>query len=184
MTRTILLLVVGLSIPWQNLVAGSNSWRENTHLLPPFCKERAKGITNPRAPSLHHYCEALFFEARAITAKNQNSRNRLLQKAVAGMNSWAEKDCKSYSRCVLYPDVHTRIGRTLSKQGQIAEAIKHYMLAIRGKRNYTPAYAGMSDLYVELNQPNEARKVLEAGLQARPGSRMLQRRIQKLEGAQ
>ncbi len=181
MTRTILLLVVGLSIPWQNLVAGGDSWRENSHLLPPFCKERAKGITHPRAPSVHHYCEALFFEARARTAENQNSRNRLLQKAVAGMNSWAKKDCQSYSRCVLYPDVHTRLGRALSKQGQTAEAIKHYELAIREKRNYTPAYAGMSDLYVELNQPDEARKVLEAGLKTRPGSRMLQRRIQDLK---
>ena len=39
----------------------------------------------------------------------------------------------------------------------------------------------MSDLYVKLDQPDKARKVIEAGLQAKPDSRMLQRRLQKLE---
>ena len=182
MTRIILLLVVGLSIPWHNLVAGGNTWRENTDLLPPFCKERAKGITTPGMRGVHHYCGALFTEARARVAVNLNKRNRLLQKAAGGMKAYAQKDCQS--GCALYPDGHTRLGRALSELGLIAEAIKHYKLAFQEKRNYTPAYAGMSDLYVELNQPDEARKVLEAGLKARPGSRMLQRRIQKLETPQ
>jgi hypothetical protein len=41
-------------------------------------------------------------------------------------------------------------------------------------------YARLSDLYVKLNQPDEARKVLESGLRAKPGSSMLKRRLQKL----
>jgi tetratricopeptide (TPR) repeat protein len=181
MVRTILLLVIGLSMPWHIAAAGSDNWRENLFILPPFCKERAKGITHPRAQSLHHYCGALLFEARARTAGNQDERIRLLQRAASGMSSWAGKNCTSYSQCIFYPDVHTRLARAFSELGQIAEAVKQYQLAIQGKRDYTLAYAGLSDLYVKLNQPDEARNVLEVGLKARPGSKMLQRRIQKLE---
>jgi tetratricopeptide (TPR) repeat protein len=82
--------------------------------------------------------------------------------------------------CVIYPELHSRLGWALAEQGKTAEAIQHYQLAIKAQPKYSQAYARLSDLYVELNQPDEARKVLESGLKAKPKSRMLQRRMQKL----
>jgi tetratricopeptide (TPR) repeat protein len=82
--------------------------------------------------------------------------------------------------CVIYPELHTRWGWALGEQGQTAEAIRHYQLAIKAKPNYALAYARLSELYIEIDQPEEARKILESGLKASPNSRSLKRRLEKL----
>jgi tetratricopeptide (TPR) repeat protein len=69
----------------------------------------------------------------------------------------------------------------LGEQGQLGDAIQHYQLAIKAKPKYALAYAQLSDLYVKNKQLDEARKVLESGLKAKPGSHMLQKRLQKLD---
>jgi tetratricopeptide (TPR) repeat protein len=71
----------------------------------------------------------------------------------------------------------------LGEQGQTAEAIKHYQLALQAKENYTPAYVRLSELYLEANQPDEARKTLESGLKASPNSRSLKKRLKELESS-
>jgi tetratricopeptide (TPR) repeat protein len=91
------------------------------------------------------------------------------------------KNCQA--RCVLYPELHSRWGWALQASGQPSEAIKHFQLVIRAKPKYMPAYAKLSDLYVELDQPDDARRVLGEGLKAKPESRMLQKRLGELEAA-
>ena len=82
--------------------------------------------------------------------------------------------------CVLYPELHTRMGWAYGEQGQITEAIEHFILAIKAKPDYALAYARLSDLYIKYKQRDEAKKILEAGLKAKPGSRSLKRRLVKL----
>jgi tetratricopeptide (TPR) repeat protein len=72
----------------------------------------------------------------------------------------------------------------LSELGQVGEAVQHYQLAIKAKRNYTPAYARLSELYLKSNQVDEARKILESGLKAKPNSSALKRRLKKLESSE
>jgi tetratricopeptide (TPR) repeat protein len=96
--------------------------------------------------------------------------------------SYVSSACNT--RHVLYPELHTRWGWALSELGQTAEAVQHYQLALKAKRNYTLAYIRLSELYLKANQPDEARKILESGLQAKPNSNALKKRLKKLESSE
>lgn len=126
---------------------------------------------------MHHYCAGVYAEKKARTTSDRNKRRHWLGQITHQMR-YVSGPCQP--GCVLYPELHSRWAWALGKQGQLGEAIKHYQLAIQVNPNYTKAYAEMSDLYVKYNEPDEARRVLEAGLKANPKSRRLQRRLNKL----
>jgi tetratricopeptide (TPR) repeat protein len=189
--RTILFIIVGivgLSVPWHNLAA--QEWKQETELLPQYCKDRAKKATHPAEwykwrstfgevfIHMHHYCSGIYAEQKAKTEINKHQRNRLLRQVIGEMQ-YVGYHCNT--DCVLYPELHTRLGWALGESGQTYEAIEQYQLAIKVKPNYSSAYAKLSDLYVKIKQPSNARKVLEAGLKAKPGSRKLQRRLREIE---
>ena len=187
MMRTIL-IIIGLLSPWHNLAAEGGGWRQDTQLLPQYCKDRAKGKNSSEwakwrktfgnvSIHMHHYCSGIYAEKKAKSTINQQERNRWLE-GVIGEMQYVGRHCNT--RCVIYPELHTRQGWALGESGQVSEAIGQFQLAIKAKPKYTLAYARWSDLYVKIKQPGEARKVLEAGLKAKPESRMLQRRLEKL----
>jgi len=189
MMRIILFFVIGISFPWHTLIAADSDWRQNTQLLPPYCKDRAKGIQSAEFKRwkrtfgdafmhIHHYCGGIFAEQKARSTVNQQERQRWLR-SVLGEMRYVSKHCSE--RCALYPELHSRWGWALGASGQPAEAIKHFQLVIRAKPKYASAYAKLSDLYIEINQPGDARRVLGEGLEAKPGSRMLNKRLQELE---
>jgi tetratricopeptide (TPR) repeat protein len=186
--RAILLIVVGLSVSWHNLAAASGGWKQNTQLLPQYCKDRAKGSQSSEWGKwrgtfgksyihMHHYCDGIYAEHEVRGSLDKGKRDHWLGIVVHEMR-YVSNSCQT--RCVLYPELHSRWGWALGEKGQIADAIQHYRLAIKAKLKYTLAYARLSDLYVKINQPDEARKVLESGLKAKPGSRTLQRRLDEL----
>jgi tetratricopeptide (TPR) repeat protein len=190
--RQLLFILLLLAIGWQNASAGGSSdqdkWRKNTSLLPPYCQDRAGGdFEKWRRPfgdvfiHLHHYCSGIFSEQKAKSAQKKPERAKWLGEVVSSMR-YVSSACNQ--RCVLYPELHTRWGWALSKQGQIAEAIQHYQLALKAKRDYTLAYVRLSELYLKANQPDEARKVLESGLKARPNSSALKKRLKKLDSSE
>ena len=98
-----------------------------------------------------------------------------------GEMSYVSRHCST--KCAFYPELHSRWGWALGSTGQVGEAMMHYQLAIKAKPKYVPAYAKLADLYIDIDQPDEARKVLEKGLAAKPGSRMLKKRLIKLDDA-
>ena len=189
MMRAILpIIMVGLFIPWDNLPAKGEEWRTNTQLLPQYCKDRAKGSRSAEWTKwrrnfgdayihMHHYCSGVYAEQKARTTVDQQERNRRLA-TVIGQMQYVERHC--HTGCVLYPELHTRLGWALGESGQVSEAIEQLQLAIKAKPKYTLAYARLSELYVKIKQPDDARKILEAGLKVRPGSRTLQRRLDEL----
>jgi tetratricopeptide (TPR) repeat protein len=185
MMRLTPFVVLLLAITWQNsLAAGREHWTGNTNLLPQYCKDRAAGRDEKWRKTfgetfihMHHYCAGIFAEQKAKSAMNKQERANWLGLVVHQMK-YVSGSCNTGH--VLYPDLHTRWGWALSEQGQIAEAMQHYQLAIKAKRNYTLAYARLSELYLKTNQPDEARKVLESGLKASPSSRSLKRQLEKL----
>lgn len=189
MMRTILFLVIGISIAWHNMAGAAEEWRENTQLLPQYCKDRAKGVGSAEFkkwrrtfgdvfPHIHHYCSGIYAEQKAKSTINERERKRWL-KSVAGEMQYVSRHCPA--SCGLYPELQTRWGWALAADGQPSEGITHFQLAIRAKPKYSPAYAKLSDVYVKINQPDEARRILDEGLKAKPGSRMLQRRLKELE---
>jgi tetratricopeptide (TPR) repeat protein len=188
MARIILLFVFGISILWHNLSA-ADEWRQDTRLLPQYCKDRAKGINSAAFTKwrgtlgevyihIHHYCNGIYAEQKAKNTINQRERKRWFT-GVAGEMQYVSRHCPA--SCGLYPELHTRWGWALAADGRPSEAIRHFQLAIQAKPEYPPAYAKLSDVYLETNQPDDARRILNEGLKAKPGSRMLQRRLQKLE---
>ena len=120
-----------------------------------------------------------YLEKVAKSSLDKRDRNELLGRVANNMEVWS-KHCPRVG-CALYPDLHNRWGWALSEQRQFSKAIEHYHLAISAKQNYTPAYIGLSEVYLELNQIEDARKILVKGLKVRPKSRLLQRRLKKLE---
>jgi tetratricopeptide (TPR) repeat protein len=191
MMRVIQFFVISLSLLWHIQAAASPEWHQSVQTLPPYCKDKAAstGLDDPRFSKwrgplgtafvhIHHYCSGIYAEQKARSTIDQVARNRSL-KGVAGEMAYVARFCNA--KCTLYPELQTRWGWALAMQDQPGEAIQHYQLAIKAKPDYSKAYAQMSDLYVKINQPNEARKVIEAGLKAKPNSRMLQRRLQKLK---
>jgi tetratricopeptide (TPR) repeat protein len=188
MRRLILLFVAGVSFPWHNLSA-EEAWRQDTKLLPPYCQERAKGWESAGyqkwrktfgglSVHIHHYCGGIYAEQKARSTIVKHDRDRWLR-AVKGEMAYVARHCTA--GCVLYPELHSRWGWALGASGEPAGAIEHFQLAIRAKPGYLPAYAKLSDVYIENNQPDDARRVLSQGLEAKPESRMLTRRLKKLD---
>jgi tetratricopeptide (TPR) repeat protein len=191
MMRKMLIFILVLASAWQNSLADvTESWRKNTQLLPQYCKDRAKGgpefskwrnTFGEAFIHMHHYCSGIHAEQKAKSVLNKGERGWWLGRVVHQMQYVSGS---VDTRNVLYPELHTRWGWALSEQGQIAEAIQQYQLAIKAKQNYTLAYAKLSELYLKANQPDEARKVLESGLKASPNSRLLKRKLEKLGSSQ
>lgn len=186
--RIFLFVVFVFSILWHNLSA-AEEWRQDTQLLPQYCKDRAKGIDSPQFNKwrktlggvfehMHHYCGGIYAEKKARSTIDMQERKRWLRN-VQGEMAYVARHCSA--KCALYPELQSRWGWALAADGQPGEAVGHFQLAIRAKPKYVPAYAKLSDLYLEINQPEEARRVLNDGLKAKPGSSMLKRRLKKLE---
>ena len=189
MMRLTPFVVLLLAMAWQSsLAAGKETWHQNTQLLPQYCKDRQAGRGDKWRKTfgdtyihMHHYCAGIFAEQKAKSTMDQRERVGWLQRVVSQMR-YVSDSCDT--RCVLYPELHTRWGWALSEQGQVGEAVRHYQLAIKAKRNYTLAYVRLSELYLDLNQPDEARKILQSGLKARPNSSALKKRLKKLKSSE
>lgn len=190
--RSILIFMIAFFVPLQDLLAASPEWAQNTQFLPPYCKDRAKGSQSPEFSKwrgslgvaydhTHHYCNGIYAEQEARSTIDPRARNSWLA-TVVGEMGYVGRHCTT--GCVLYPELQSRWGWALGEQGQLGDAIQHYQLAIKAKPKYASAYAQLSDLYVKNKQPDEARKVLESGLKAKPGSHMLQKRLKKLDPTQ
>lgn len=186
--RILLFLVFGFSLLWQN-PATAEAWRQDAKLLPQYCQDRVKGLNSEQFlrwrgslgsvfAHTHHYCSGIYAEQKAKSTLDPQVRKRWLRSA-AGEMAYVSRHCST--GCALYPELHTRWGWALGANGQVGEAISHFQLAIKAKPKYAQAYAKLADLYVEIKQPDEARKILNQGLKAKPGSRMLERRLRDLD---
>jgi len=182
------IVLTGMTLSGQAAAAKEDGWQQHLNQLPAYCAERAKpGGVNRKSkyPALrsvwihmHHYCKGIYAEMKAKGMPNGRQRNNFLGVLNTQM-AYVGRNCKR-NNCVLYPELHTRWGWGLSESGQPGEAVKHYQAAIKARPNYTMAYAQLSDLYLKMDQPKEARRVLESGLKISPKSRRLQKRWKKL----
>ena len=186
--RILLYLVLGFPLLWHNL-AIAEEWRQDAKLLPQYCQDRVKGITSAEFSRwrgtlgsvfehAHHYCSGIYAEQKANSAYDPQARTHWLSNTAREM-AYVSRHCSA--RCALYPELHTRWGWALGANGQAGEAINHFQLAIKANPKYVPAYAKLADLYVDIKQPDEARKILNRGLKAKPGSSMLKRRLKELD---
>ena len=163
-------------------------WRSHTTMLPQYCKDRAadkklflkkwRKTFGEASIHMHHYCGGVYAEQQARSATSSGARQKLLGTVIHQMG-YVSNHCPT--GCVLYPELHTRWAWALGEKGQAGEAIKHYNLVLKSQPKYTLAYARLADLYADLKQPDEAKKILRSGLKQKPNSRILKRRLEELE---
>ncbi len=186
-TLVLLALTLLMGFSWQTAQA-AEAWRQHTETLPSYCAYRVtpEGKANRagRYPSLrpvwihiHHYCAGIYAENQAKISIDKRKKKTYLEDVVHQMYYVGEY-CGP--RCVLYPELHTRWGWALKELGRIGDAVMHLQAAIKAKPDYSRGYAELADLYAETNQPDLARKTLEEGLKNKPKSRMLKRRLERL----
>ena len=184
--RAILFILLLFSVPL-NALAQNNGWKQNTQLLPQYCKDRAKGGQSAEFIKwrgtfgeafihMHHYCAGVYAEKMAKITVNQQERDHWLGDVIHQMK-YVGNHC--HTGCILFPELHTRLGWAFGERGEVSDAIRQFQLVIKTYPKYTQAYAELSDLFVKIDMPGEARKILEAGLKAKPGSPILQQRLKE-----
>ncbi len=130
---------------------------------------------------IHHYCWALLNANRATQAGlTQQQRDHLYR--------WAISDCMyvlnlSTREFVLLPEIYLRMGQFAIKAGQPIDAIDHFENSRQHKADYWPPYIELSKLHVALRRPQEAEKVLKAGLAVMPDEPRLQEALANLNAS-
>ena len=117
---------------------------------------------------IHHFCWALMDMRRA--AEDPSNKDFHYRSALADWEYMIRNADPSFP---LYPEVWLRKGITERFMGNETEAGFSFREAIRLKPDYTPAYAGLIDVYLALGETEEARAVVEDGLRAVPDSKIL-----------
>jgi tetratricopeptide (TPR) repeat protein len=118
----------------------------------------------------HHHCYALMFLRRASVAESETSRDYNYQQAVANF-LFVQNHCSR--KFPLLPEVNLRKGQTLRLMGKNGDAATEFWEAVNLKPDYTPAYAALIDLYIDLRDSESAEQVLEQGLARVPQSKIL-----------
>lgn len=127
----------------------------------------------------HHYCNGLNFIRRADRAIGNSNDVRLLLKLATNEFSYViERAPESF---MLLPEMLTQRARVYLRLNEIGKAIMDFNAAIKVGPTYAPAYAGLIDLYVDLKNIKEAKKVYEAGIKEIADSKALARRAAMFE---
>lgn len=159
-------------------------------MLPPYCKARFEITTNPQNAArwrsilggdfmnVHHYCQGLNFMKRAYASIDVNSRRYDLQNAVNNFKYMINHLINS--NFVLLPEIYLNLGKTYALEGDKKNAILSFDRSISIKRNYTLAYAAISDLYLDDGERKIAKSYLNRGLSISPSSRILRRRLNEI----
>lgn len=165
--------------------------------LPEYCPDKIKnyavwGIEGRRASHwisvmggrenwvhMHHYCWALIEFLRAGKPETSKMlRNTYLNNAVGNINyviGNARPDFK------LLPELLTKKASALVKLGRDGDAAAAFRQAADAKPDYWPAFAGLAEIYRRLGQLNEARAVVEEGLEHAPQSKLLSSMLAELQ---
>jgi tetratricopeptide (TPR) repeat protein len=140
--------------------------------------DRWEGVFGEDYQHLHHYCWALLYVRRANQYFEPVVRDAILDAAISEFQYVIANASRNL---VFRPEVHVRKGLALVLRGNTSLAAREYLAAIQLRPDYTPAYSALSDCYVELNDLDEAQKILEQGLKRVPGSEMLKKKLGEIK---
>lgn len=127
---------------------------------------------------MHHYCNQLdhINKARRIVG-NDMLRDRELESALNGLDNMRRQVSKGF---VLLPELFLKKGEVLLDLKRPRDAVKEFYKAIQVRRGYVPAYAALSDYYVNSGKKDEAIRILQQGVKNAPKSARLRARLAKL----
>lgn len=125
--------------------------------------------------TFHHFCWGLIRMRRG--AADPSESDYYYQTAVREFNFVIKN---SHAGFTLIPEVYLRKGQALRFLGRNAEAASTFLDAVKAKKDYSPAYAALIQLHLDLGDRDTAQSVLETGLQHAPGSKILAEQKERL----
>lgn len=128
----------------------------------------------------HHYCGALIYVRRGSAAARESQRTAAYRRAVT---SFEYVQINASASFPLMPEVGLRKGYALQLLRDPSAAAREFRTALELKPSFTPAYAALVDLYLELGDKESARRILEIGLRNVPDSKILAQKRAELEKA-
>ncbi len=159
--------------------------------LPIFCKDMHQegNQGTPRAQmwekrlagngGIHHYCAGLFTYNLAWKTNDRAERVSYLKQAINEMVFPFKHGM--VSDFVLIPKMYYDIGKAYEGLEDYKAAIDNYQKSIqRSPKTWMP-YAALGDIYLKLNRPSDAINILEQGLEKKPDSKPLLKRLAKLK---
>ena len=81
----------------------------------------------------------------------------------------------------LFPKLYYERGTVLDELGNTEEAIKSLRKSIEIEPTHALPYATLSELYTKLKMHKEAKEILEEGLKKNQNSKMLTKKLQKID---
>ena len=145
----------------------------------PVSKEYGK-MFGPAFHHMHHYCFGLENTYQASLEDEQPARLRLYSQAVREFDYVLDRSTDDF---VLKPEIYVNKGAALEVLGLYADAVEAYTNALTLKRDYVPAYIGLSNCFEVLGDPARALAMVDSGLQQVPGSEALLAKRSELTGA-
>jgi tetratricopeptide (TPR) repeat protein len=127
---------------------------------------------------IHHWCWGLMQARRGNSSRNSFNRNSHYRAAIGNFNYVIRASSDTFP---LKPEFHLQKGMTLRLMGNDAAAAGEFGRAIKLKLDYSPAYAMLAELHVDLGNTDEAIRVLEMGLQHAPDSRILAKKKSEIQ---
>jgi len=161
-------------------------------LLPEYCRARLRNTSEAEVERwrkalgyknfthIHHYCQSRNIINRADRTSDPRAREALLRKTLRSLKKLLEQVQPTFK---LRYEIHYHIGRVADRLELPGEAVIALRQSIDLNPRYLPAYALLSDIYEDNGQPEEALRVVEAGLAQVPTSKVLRQRKLELESA-
>lgn len=157
-------------------------------LVPPFC-EGSSGIGIIHKPKdwkrlygediifLNHYCSGKHKIPKCYEYPEKEMK-ACLSYFLEG-TTYAIKQ-SSHPNYALLPFLHTERGNLLKEIGKYDEAILEFKTSISKNKKFHPAYLGIANTYIKLNNLNEAEKYIEMGLEQNPSTQSLITKLEKI----
>ena len=157
---------------------------DEARLLPPICNAAGKQQLAVLGPHKLHFCQGFKYVIRANASMGDRRQERENLTTALGEFGYVLSHTKRdningrYNNVLAMTSIEK--GKVYYRLGQAIEAMQMYHQAIKYNPKLAKSYAGLSDIYLDLDQVDEARKVLETGLKQVPKSKSLKRRVEKL----
>lgn len=159
-------------------------------VLPPYCIDTEgfmhgpenSPTQSPRAPewvakmgrsfwAMHHYCWGLVSLNRLRFGRAETNNKRYYAKQI--VNEYVYVVQNSPPDFIMLPEIWTRIGEASLLAGDIGGAMDAYAKARSLKPDYTPAYVQWAEFQMNNGRRDDARALVDEGLQHIPDSKPL-----------
>jgi len=180
----VILFIFSLFLSAEIYAQGYAITPNEARLLPPICNATGEQQLAVLGPHKLHFCHGFKSVIRANAHMGDRKQERENLIAALGEFEYVLNHTKQdningrYNNVLAISSIEK--GKVYSRLDQKSEALQMYYQAIKYDPKHPQAYAGLSDIYLDLDQVEEARKVLETGLKQVPKSKSLKRRVEKL----